>query len=155
ALPPGEISASNFLGALADAALEQDSRDLLPAALQADFDHIRTAFYQQVEGQDDAVREGLQAIGLHSPFVDWKLLLRGLHAYYHNDDARAVENWQRLDPERLPARVAAPLLAEVDPAFRSRQPPEAQKALRRQFEGLQGLASVPLLRAVQTTLSSR
>ena len=46
-------------------------------------------------------------------------------AYYQNDDARALDNWQRLDPKRVPARLAAPLRAVIDPAFRAAQSPQA------------------------------
>ena len=48
------------------------------------------AFRQVEAGQDEAARESLQGIGLQSPFLEWKLLLRGLLAYYQGDDVRAV-----------------------------------------------------------------
>src|SRR5438445_432127 len=80
-----------------------------PAELHDDFDRTVRAFAQAHAGQDDAARETLQAVGLRSPFAEWKLLIRGLLAYYARDDARALENWQRLSADRLPARVTAPL----------------------------------------------
>src|SRR5262245_42314589 len=100
-----------ILAALADVAVRQQKvgRSLLPESLRPDFDRILTAFEQLEAGRDDAVRDALQLIGLRSPFLEWKLFLRGLQAYYQNDDARAIENWQRLRTERLPARLAAPL----------------------------------------------
>ena len=66
---------------------------------------------------------------MQSPFLEWKVLLRGLMAYSAGDDARAVENWQRLDADRLPARLAAPLRAALDPAFKRSQPADAAAAL--------------------------
>ena len=54
------------------------------------------AFAQVQAGQDEAARETLQPIGLRSPFLEWKVLLRGLIAYYQSDDVRALDNWQRL-----------------------------------------------------------
>src|SRR5437764_448663 len=91
-------------------------RALLPPALHADFDRVLQAFAQVEAGHDDAARETLQGLGLRSPFAEWKLLLRGLQAYHAGDDARAANNWERLDPARLPARLAAPLRARTDPA---------------------------------------
>src|SRR5947207_13345360 len=103
-------------------------------------------------GQDEAMRETLQPISLRSPFLEWKLLLLGLQAYYQNDDARALENWQRLSAERLPARLAAPIRGQLDPAYLSSQPVATQTVLRKQFDRLQGLVSVQPLRAMQAGL---
>jgi len=124
---------------LVDAAFLQDKagRNRLPAALQPDYDRIVQAFAHLEQGQDEIVRELLQPIGLRSPYADWKLLLRGLLAYYHNDDLRACENWQRLDPARVPARLAAPFRAEIDPEYRNAQTQPAQKALQEQLQRLQ------------------
>ncbi len=140
----------------ADAALQQKGgRALVPAAMQPDFDRIIQAFREVETGQDDKVRTTLQGIGLRSPFLEWKLLLRGLQAYYLNDDPRALENWQRLDPERLPARLAAPFRAQIDPAFRSAQPPATQTALHRQIERLQASTVVQQLRSLRSTMAGR
>ena len=79
----------------------------LPAELHADFERVLLASRQIEQGSDDPAKETLQGIGLKSPFLEWKLFLRGLQAYYLNDDVRAVENWQRLNPDRVPARLAA------------------------------------------------
>src|SRR5919197_1569437 len=95
------------------------------------FDAVLTAFQEYEAGHDEAARGALQQVGLGSPFLEWKVLLRGLLAYSAGDDARAVENWQRLAPDRLPARLAAPLRAALDPAFLHGQPPDAQTRLRR------------------------
>src|SRR5439155_5576679 len=79
-----------------DAAIQEGSagRRQLPENLQGSFDVIVRAFAQLEAGQDDQVRETLQGIGFQSPFLEWKLLLRGFLAYYQNDDERALENWQ-------------------------------------------------------------
>src|SRR5262249_33190247 len=98
-------------------------------------------------------RETLQGIGLRSPFLEWKLLMRGLQAYYQGNDGRAIDNWQRLTAERLPARLAAPLRARIDAAFRLAQPPAAQTALQQQADRLGGQGFAPQLRAIQTALS--
>src|SRR5690606_23514627 len=96
----------------------------------------RAAFAHYEAGRDDAMLQALQGVGLRSPFLDWKLLLRGLSAYSRREDVRAVENWQRLDPHRLPARLAAPLRLAIDPGFREAQPAEALRALQARLDRL-------------------
>src|SRR5206468_8841041 len=112
-------------------------RDVLPEPLREQFDLVLKAFRHLEAGQDDQAREALQGIGLQSPFLEWKLLLRGLLAYYQKDDVRAAENWQRLDPQRLPARLAAPLRFLIDPAYRHAQAPQTQATLKKQADRLQ------------------
>ncbi len=114
----------------------------LPADLQPAFDLILQAFAHSEAGNDDAARTALTGIGLQSPFLEWKVLLRGLLAYYSRDDARAIENWQRLDPQRLPGRLAAPLRFGIDPAFRQAQPVAAHPGILRQIDRVQGPTSV-------------
>ncbi len=139
----------------ADAAVGQGDADraALPEALHADFDRVVLAFRQAEAGQDEEARAALQPIGLRSPFLEWKVLLRGLQAYYVRDDALALENWQRLNPDRLPARLAAPFRFQIDADFRAAQPPEAQTALRRQLDRVEGGAALlPQLRQVRAAL---
>ena len=142
----------------ADAAVQQGDagRACLPEALHADFDRVVLAFRQAEAGQDDDARATLQAIGLRSPFLEWRVLLRGLQAYYARDDARALENWQRLAPDRLPARLAAPFRFQIDPEFRAAQPPETQAALQRQLDRVEGgVALLPQLRQVRAALANQ
>jgi tetratricopeptide (TPR) repeat protein len=151
---PGSAAAAPVLARAADAAVRQEAagRALLPPALHADFDRVLQAFAQLEAGHDETARETLQGIGLRSPFAEWKLLLRGLQAYHAGDDARAMDNWQRLDPTRLPARLAAPLRGRLDAAFLAAQPPATQKALAQQFEHLGPPSLVGRLRALRATL---
>ena len=51
--------------------------DRLPESLRLNFDAICDAFALYESGQDDAAREKMQAVGISSPFLDWKLLLCG------------------------------------------------------------------------------
>ena len=142
----------------ADAALQQEAagRALLPETLHADFDRILLAFRQTEAGKDDDARATLQGIGLRSPFLEWKLLLRGLQAYYANDDARALENWQRLAPDRLPARLAAPFRFRIDAEFRAAQTPETQAALQQQLDRLEvGESLPPKLRKLRRLLTNQ
>lgn len=153
---PESPARAAVLAQAADQAVAKGQAGLaaLPEYLRAGHAAILQAFEQAHAGQDDAVRETLQAIGLQSPFLEWKLLLRGLLAYYQNDDARALENWSRLNVDRLPARLAAPLRSRLDPAYRTSQPPETQAALQRQADKLAGAGPLPQLRAIQAALAA-
>ena len=146
---------ANVLGQIADHCIRQGTRSLLPVELQSQFDAVLQAFAQLEAGNDEEARTTLQAIGLASPFMEWRILLRGLLAYYGNDDARAVENWQRLNSQRLPARLASPLRFGIDPAYRAAQPPATQNALRQQLDRLQGSGALPALRSVQALLAQK
>jgi tetratricopeptide (TPR) repeat protein len=147
---------SRVLLLAADGALAQGQagRASLPESLQPQFDLVVRAFHQSAAGQDEAAREALQGVGLQSPFLEWKLALRGLLAFYQADDVRALENWQRLAPERLPARLVAPLRFLIDPAYRTAQPPATQVALQKQADRLQGSGLVTALRPLQKALAN-
>ncbi len=154
---PDPTSAQRILAHVADAAIHQEEagRDALPPELQVDFDRILLAFAQVDSGQDEAARVTLQGVGLRSPFLEWKLLLRGLQAYWQNEDERAIENWQRLNPERLPARLAAPFRFRIDAAFRGAQPPAMQAMLQNQIDRLQGSPLLSQLRNLQAMLAHK
>jgi tetratricopeptide (TPR) repeat protein len=143
-----------LLARVADAALQKgaSARGELPLALQPDFDRILLGFQQQEAGQDEALRETLQGLGLRSPFLEWKLLLRGLAAFYKHDNERALENWQRLTHDRLPARLIAPLRFTIDKNYQLAQPHATQSALLRQATRLQGAGVVQQLRDLQQAL---
>jgi tetratricopeptide (TPR) repeat protein len=145
-----------ILARAADAALVQESagRGLLPESLRGQLDLVVRAFGQVEAGQDEQARETLQGIGLQSPFLEWKLLLRGLIAYYQGDDGRALENWQRLTLDRWPARLAAPFRFLIDKDFRAAQPAATQTALQRQADRLQGPGLAQALRGIQAALSN-
>ena len=115
-------------------------------------DAVLQAFAHLEKGADEQVKAALQPIGLQSPFMEWRVLIRGLLAYYAGDDARANENWQRLDPKRLPARLAAPFRFGFDPDFRSAQPADMQNELRRQLDVLQGPSLTANLHTIQLLL---
>jgi tetratricopeptide (TPR) repeat protein len=124
----------------------------LPETLHAPFDLVLQAFAHYEAGRDDDARAALQGIGLQSPLLEWKVLLRGLIAYQANDDARALENWQRLDQSRLPSRLCAPLRAGIDAAFLRAQPEPVQQTLRTKLMQQQGVTSAGALRELRDLL---
>lgn len=83
---------------------------------------VLAAWSAYEQGDDDAARAALQTLSLTSPFIEWKLLLRGLLAHAAKDATRAIENFRRLKPNRVPARLAKPVWAELDPVYRSLLP---------------------------------
>jgi tetratricopeptide (TPR) repeat protein len=137
-VPDGALDGA-LTNQLVDGALlkGKEGRNALPPPLQVEYDRVVEAFAHAEAGHDDKAREALQGIGLRSPFLEWKLLLRGLQAFYVNDNERALENWQRLDPQRVPARLAAPFRAALDPEYRKVQPAQAQTLLAQQYEQMQ------------------
>jgi tetratricopeptide (TPR) repeat protein len=145
---------ARLLAHVVDEAVRQGdaAKAQLPEDLRSQLDLLQQAFTLAESGQDDAARETLNGIGLRSPFLEWKLLLRGLVAYYQKDDARALENWQRLTPDRLPFRVVSPLRFTIDRAFAATQPPETQTTLQRQADRLHNSTLIQLLRQIQAAL---
>jgi hypothetical protein len=97
---------AKVLAHAADRAVRLRDRSALPAELHAGYDAVVGAFRRYEAGDDEAARAALQPIGLTSPFLEWKGLLRGLIAHAAGDDAAAAEHWRRLSADRLPARLA-------------------------------------------------
>jgi len=147
-----EADRPRVVGHIADRAVRIRVKDFLPPELHAGFDAILAAFGYHEAGNEAAARAALEAVGLRSPFLDWKMLLRGLLAHAAADDARAAENFARLDPARLPARLAAPLRAAVDPAFQAALPAETAAALAARRQKLTAGPTTDLLRAIAREL---
>lgn len=147
-LPPSDHR-NKVIAAAVDSVLLKgaSARTSLPDDLHAGFDAVLAAFAAVAAGNDDAARESLQAIGLSSPFLEWKVLLRGLIAFHQNEDARALENWQRLDPERQPWRLVAHYRYAIDPSFREIQPAQTRERLQRILESSTS-SLIPTLRGL-------
>jgi tetratricopeptide (TPR) repeat protein len=135
-------------------ALGPAGKNSLPAPLHTPFDLILQAFTHYEAGRDEQARDTLQGVGLQSPFIEWKVFLRGLLAYVAKDDARALENWQRLDQTRLPCRLCAAMRSVIDPAYLQSQPAPVQQALRAKMMQQQGLTIAPVLRDLPELLHS-
>lgn len=142
---------TRLLGVVVDGAIRLGAQGKahLPENLHPGFDAIWQAFSFAEQGKDDAAREAVQTIGLQSPYLEWKVLLRGLIAYYNNDDLKARENWQRLDPQRTPFAIAAPLRLRVDREFSACQSPEHIKAAEELLDRSASSGLAVLLRNLQ------
>ena len=90
---------------------------------------VRAALKALEDGDETAAIARLKDIGRSSPFADWKLFVRGLAAYYREDASEMRANWDRLDPARFAARIAAPLRALADPASADRNDLHVKRGL--------------------------
>jgi tetratricopeptide (TPR) repeat protein len=124
------------LGYGVDRAVKVGSKEFLPDELHAGFDAIVSAFAAYEAGNDEAARTALEPIGLRSPFLEWKVLLRGLMAFATGDDARAAENFARLDRTRIPFRLCGPYYIAADPAHKASLPSAVAIELERRFATL-------------------
>jgi len=62
---------------------------------------------EAIHAADEAAALGLvRDIARSSPLSEWKLLVRGLAAFYRGDHGECQANWNRLDPGRAPLRIA-------------------------------------------------
>lgn len=148
-LNPVPITTQHF----ADYLVRTRSLADVPPEWKAGYDAAVTAFAHYHAGRDDTARDALNPIGLSSPFLEWKLLLRGLIAWSGNDDVKAVENFSRLNPDRYPARLAAPVRVQCDPAFAQTLPDATRSALTEQGKRLRTAGVVTRLAKVRSELA--
>lgn len=130
-----------LLGRIADRAMRENTasgKKYLPPDLHASYDVICQAFTAYEAAKEDQARELLNGIGLTSPFLEWKLMLRGLMAWHARDDAKAQENWNRLTADRLPARMVEPIRLSIDRTFATSIPADRLPVVQQQSEKLHG-----------------
>ena len=153
-LPADSPARLRALAGVADGAIEKgpEGKALLPAEHHAGFDAVLQAISLAHAGRDDEARSAIQSIGLQSLFLEWKVFLRGLLAWYAGDDQRALEAWVRLQPSRLPWRLAAPLRFGIDAEFRQTQSLAAQTALQKAADRASGSRDLELVRNLQASL---
>lgn len=92
------------------AVFNRELRSNLDESLQIQASNVNESLELTHQGKfEDAIAK-LKDIARSSPFSDWRLFVRGLHAFYANDYDSARQNWTKLDPTRRPARIASTLL---------------------------------------------
>ena len=145
---PGINALSRILGRVVDRAVREGpaGKEMLPVDLRPQFDVLRQAFADYEAGHNEKSRETLNGIGLASPFLEWKLFLRGLMAWSANDSTRALDNWSRLSANRLPAKLADPFRIAVDKAYAATLPANRLATVARQADSLSGGATDGLRR---------
>ena len=88
-----------------------------------------------------------------SPHADWKLLVRGLAAYYRQDAVEMAANLDRLDPERFAVRIARPLRALADPDRSQPLDPRTAAAVVRLGSRIAGGPVLETLHKLQSRLA--
>jgi tetratricopeptide (TPR) repeat protein len=111
-------------------------------------EQIREALLCVERGEDDAVGPLLQDIPRTSPLGDWKLLVRGLSAFYLREQERTDENWRRLDPTRPAWRIAQTLNAAANPAGSESLPPGIDAARQQLAMRLQDASLISTMRSL-------
>jgi len=92
------------------AVFNREQRLNLAGPLQVEAANVIESLELTSLGQfEDAIAK-LKDIARSSPFSDWRLFVRGLHAFYAGDVEMARQNWSKLDLTRRPARIASTLL---------------------------------------------
>lgn len=88
---------------------------------------VRAALDALEAGDETSALDSLRDVSRGSPFSDWKLFVRGLAANYRHEAEETRANWDRLDPQRVAARIARGVLAlnrsaPADPAQPDAEP---------------------------------
>ena len=97
---------TRLLALAADQAVLHPERSERSSVEFPDASLIRQAI-EALYAEDEAAALGLvRDIARNSPLSDWKLLVRGLAAFYRGDQEETQANWNRLDPDRAPIRIA-------------------------------------------------
>ncbi len=118
----GDPEALTLRGELADYFIRAKHSPPLPDEWKPAYGAFQKALQLYGAERDDEARVALNDIGLGSPFLEWKIWLRGLLAWGAQDVGRALENWSRLNPKRLPYQLMAPLRAHADASWLLDQP---------------------------------
>jgi tetratricopeptide (TPR) repeat protein len=82
----------------------------LPVEVRRDLDRIRSALESVAGGSRQDALERIKPIGIRSLFASWKWLIKGLCAFYGQEDKKAVAAFEKILPDTTPAAAAAPYL---------------------------------------------
>lgn len=98
---------------------------------------VRASLEALYRGEDTAALDSLKNIPRSSPFADWRWFVRGLSAYYQGQIGEAGSYWERLEPGRLAAKIAASLrsLADSGPQGPTSEAHSAMRVLEKAIAG--------------------
>ncbi|MGD1999125.1 MAG: hypothetical protein PVJ00_01065, partial [Desulfobacterales bacterium] len=82
----------------------------LPVEVRRDLDRIRSALESVAGGSRQDALERIKPIGIRSLFASWKWLIKGLCAFYGQEDKKAVAAFEKILPDTTPAAAAVPYL---------------------------------------------
>ncbi|MBD3242640.1 MAG: hypothetical protein GF331_18765 [Chitinivibrionales bacterium] len=93
----------------ADAAVCLDQQVESPAqSFVDDLARIRSALERITQSDFDGAIEQVRPIGVASEFRDWKLLVRGMVAFYRGEDSKCLANLERISESSAASRTALP-----------------------------------------------
>lgn len=92
------------------AVFNREQRSKLVEELQLEAANVNESLELTYLGQFEEALAKIKNIARSSPFSDWRLFVRGLHAFYAADFETARQNWIKLEATRRPARIASTLL---------------------------------------------
>lgn len=102
--------------------LATSARAALEPPLTEEAQAVVEALDAVAERRDAHALALVKDISRASPYADWRMLIRGLVAWYGNDLETAARCWKSLDPARRPARIALALQAAAGPTETASQP---------------------------------
>jgi tetratricopeptide (TPR) repeat protein len=82
----------------------------LPGGIRSDLDRVRSAIKSVAGARIRDALETIKPIGIRSLFASWKWLIKGLCAFYGQEDKKAVAAFEKILPDTAPAAAAAPYL---------------------------------------------
>jgi tetratricopeptide (TPR) repeat protein len=100
---------------------DEVNQDHLPVSFKTQAQCVLQALADWEQGNDTAANDAVAAFPDDSPWHDWKILIRGLTAFYGEPDT-ALTWWRQLDAKRAPAMIAAPFRGQIDKAFHAQHP---------------------------------
>ena len=86
-------------------------REQLSDALKLECTSVMESLESVSDGNFALANDRLKNVARSSPYADWRLFVRGLCGFYEKDFETAKQNWQRLDANRRPARIATTLIS--------------------------------------------
>ncbi|MEO6811352.1 MAG: hypothetical protein ABI353_19760 [Isosphaeraceae bacterium] len=101
-----EAKARLLTGAADQAVLHPEHARAISPELRQGALQVRAALDALEAGDQESALNVLRDIARGSPFSDWKLFVRGLAANYRHEAEETKGNWDRLDPQRVAAKIA-------------------------------------------------
>lgn len=143
-------SHAKFLARGVDAAIVRGQP--APAELLESVELVKQAI-ARIEAGDEEPLAGLKEIPRSSPLADWRLFLRGFVSHAKNETEEAQSAWERLDPQRIPARMARGLMAQRKPELLKDADYHTRSFVAGVEKLVQGTSTLHVLRMVQAAVA--
>ncbi|MGA1795332.1 MAG: hypothetical protein ACMUIL_05665 [bacterium] len=77
---------------------------------------VQKALEALYKGDEDRASEMIRPVGMNSPYKDWKLLIKGLVAFYAHRDEEALDIFRRIPDDSPLTRIVNPLRFVLEPS---------------------------------------